>query len=197
MKTYVIRKCSNKSCKKVNQEIEYEKNTGYSNPFQHLRLCIAHGDVYRLHDFYNQKLADKRNVEESRLEPKVNPKEHKEVALYALLRMIVFENLPISVVEDREFCSLTKLEAEFSVNTVCNVIVKLQELVYENILKKSAEEEEYRSKLQDELRKTSDLPATLLATNPIVINSITLLRKNEKFWSFKAVQRTYRATKSE
>ncbi|KAI0567298.1 Ribonuclease H-like protein [Gracilaria domingensis] len=83
---------------------------------------------------YHDKLAKKRYTKENgdfkplttQLAPEIN-------ALYDYILLIVFNRLPISIVESPRFRSFSNHETEFSENKVAEIIIKLRKLVKDSL----------------------------------------------------------------
>ena len=77
---------------------------GFINPFNHLKMCIAHGKVEHLYMVYEQNRESKQlHMTGMFFQPSVECLTTKELAVHDYLRLIVLKNLPASIVADAKY----------------------------------------------------------------------------------------------
>ena len=130
MKMHLVYQCPNEMCKEKNREIWFQKSMGFVNPFNHLKSCIADGNVEQLYLVYEQNLDAKRTqVSGSFFQPSADRLTTREISLNDYLRLIVLKNLPVSIVEDPEFRSFHKYNETISKKALKEVVFKLVDIV--------------------------------------------------------------------
>ena len=130
MKMHLVYRCPNEMCKEKNREIWFQKSMGFVNPFNHLKSCIADGNVEQLYLVYEQNLDAKRTqVSGSFFQPSADRLTTREISLNDYLRLIVLKNLPVSIVEDPEFRSLHKHNETISKKALKEVVFKYVDIV--------------------------------------------------------------------
>ena len=103
---------------------------GFINPFNHLKTCIAHGNVEQLYLVYEQNLISKRlHVSGTFFQQSVDRLSAKELAAYDYLRLIVLKNLPVSIVADPEYRRFHRYNEIMSTRTFKEIIFKVVEIV--------------------------------------------------------------------
>eukprot|EP00171_Calliarthron_tuberculosum_P002931 IDg2931t1 len=113
--------------------VMFEKGSGYSNPFKHLRTCVSDGDDSRLFEIFYSRRNEKRQFGPGASSAVLTSATKKEQAMHCMLRFIVLKSMPISYVEDPIVRSFSKLEQNFSIKFTKSVIFKLTELVEQRI----------------------------------------------------------------
>eukprot|EP00171_Calliarthron_tuberculosum_P012024 IDg12024t1 len=113
-------------------DVVFEKGTGFTNPYKHLRSCISDGDDEHLTKLYFDALQQKRR------EGLSNPcydipirttATKRERDMYSYMRIVVLKSLPVSSVWDDEFRSFSSCESKFGEKYFKEVLYKLTELV--------------------------------------------------------------------
>lgn len=128
---FLVYKCPKDSLCTENGEVFFEKGKGYSNPYRHLKSCVAGGDEQHLLDLYNAAVQETmatgtlQNARSS-VFSKLN---EREKAMYGYMRLIVLKNLPISFVADTEIRNFSKYGSVFCHRTFKEVLFKLVEIV--------------------------------------------------------------------
>ena len=51
--------CPSENCRETNREIVFQKGSGYINPLNHLKTCVAGGDLNILHSIYENNIVKK------------------------------------------------------------------------------------------------------------------------------------------
>eukprot|EP00171_Calliarthron_tuberculosum_P003890 IDg3890t1 len=113
--------------------IVFEKGTGFSNPFKHLRTCLADGDQQELIRLFNLHRDEKRQFGKAVSPEMTVTATKKEQAMFAYIRIIVLKSLPISYVEDAQVRSFSRFDFKFSMKLTKSVMFKLTELVEKRI----------------------------------------------------------------
>ena len=111
-------------------EFLFAKNAGYTNPINHLKSCLAGGDMKKLIDIYE---ARKSALAVGSPFQKTVLVTEREKSMFLCLNLIVSQNLPVSIVEEPEFRAQAKYAVKFSRSTVRGVLLKLVEIVEEKI----------------------------------------------------------------
>jgi len=110
---------------------KFKKGSGFSNPFSHLRSCVAGGSKTKLIEMYYASKADPSACS-GIFQPHLSCTE-REKAMYAYIRLIVLQSLPISIVEQKEFRELGRFNIVFSRKTITTVILALVQIVEKRI----------------------------------------------------------------
>ena len=113
-------------------------NQGYTNPFNHLKSCIASANKEALLEVYKEKRKrSESNIGSFMSNPVVSKASDKDIKLHDLVQFIVKKYLPISVVEDKAYCdhAFKNYQYKFSCKYVSKVMLCLTELVEAMIAK--------------------------------------------------------------
>lgn len=131
---FMLFKCPNESCVE-HGNIMCEKGKGFTNPYNHLKTCIAGGDENRLRELYNIRLAEKKGKHSSnrQFSTAVMQLSEREKALYSYIRLIVFHSLPLQIVTCHDYRAFSKFDIYFGVGYFKEILFKLEELVEEYI----------------------------------------------------------------
>jgi hypothetical protein len=86
----------------------WPKKQGYQNPKEHLRSCLASGDVHALHLLYNQTIQRQGQSVTGFFAPVTGAITDREKAMHKWIEMIVMKNNPVSYVEDPLLPSATR-----------------------------------------------------------------------------------------
>lgn len=131
-KTVLIYACPRNSLCTQGGVIKFDKNTGYTNPFNHLRSCVAAGSRSDLVDIYNTCVQDRHRSAFKKF-PVTLTSTSKENAMHAYITLIVMKYLPLSIVEDKSFRDFAKYDIHFNRSTVRKVLLALVKIVEERI----------------------------------------------------------------
>jgi hypothetical protein len=120
-------------CPKCTKLCKFLQNSGYSNPFSHLKQCLGAEKI--LHQQYNKAKEEQAKggslSEFFDLKPLVTP---KEKAVYGWLKFLIKKSLPVAYVEDPEVREFSKFgDIPISRDTMTRTIIQLIELVEEKI----------------------------------------------------------------
>lgn len=123
--------CPRKNLCKVGGDVVFEKDTGFSNPYKHLKVCLCDGDEERLLQLFRHRREEKRRF--GQCKDIVLSTTRKEQAMYGYLRLIIMKSLPLSYVTDSVVRSFSKFDVKFGVKYTKAVISKLTMLVERRI----------------------------------------------------------------
>eukprot|EP00171_Calliarthron_tuberculosum_P023569 IDg23569t1 len=123
---------------KVGGQVVFEKNTGFTNPFKHLKSCVSDGDESHLFELFRSHRDSNRLFGGSSKEKAILSVTKKEQAMYGYLRLIVTKSLPVSYVSDPALRAFSKYEHEFGLPYTKRVIAQLTKLVEGRIAKAMA-----------------------------------------------------------
>ena len=117
--------------KSKGSKVIFAEGTGFTNPYKHLRSCLADGKEEKLHRMYCEEVQerkDKHGLESSftRLGNRVTD---REKAMYRWIRLIVLKSEPLSVIEDPEYRAFAAYKEKFDRKYLKQVLFKLVELV--------------------------------------------------------------------
>lgn len=115
--------------------VMFEKGTGFTNPYKHLKYCVSDGDEGHLHELYERKRIEQRNYGDKHWKSMLIPPTNTERAMFKYLRLITLKSFPISTVADSEIRAFSKFDVTFSINYTKSVMLKLTRLVEERIAK--------------------------------------------------------------
>jgi hypothetical protein len=140
---HLIYECPNYLCKEAKCLLSFQKKSGFANPFNHLKTCVADGKEEVLYVIYDENLKSKQKLGlgvyfGAYFEPsakRITPYEH---AVHVYLAMIAFNNLPVSIVGDTLYQNFSKYDFTISVKTIKGTIFKAVELVEQLIGKEMA-----------------------------------------------------------
>ena len=113
--------------------VVFEKSTGFSNPFKHLRSCLADGDGEQLIALFSQRRDEVRRFGGAASPMETFSASKREQAMFMYIRLIVLKSLPLSFVEDDLVSSFSKSEYTFSQKLIKSVIFHLTEHVEKRI----------------------------------------------------------------
>eukprot|EP00171_Calliarthron_tuberculosum_P023317 IDg23317t1 len=130
-------RCPKPGC--PNPEVTFLENTGFRNPYQHLRACFARGKPVIeqdevIHALYQEamEMATRRGGT-IRAHFQINTLSDYEKALAAYVRWIVMRNRPLREIQDTEFRRISRHTVHISKETLEDVLFKLVELVEKRI----------------------------------------------------------------
>lgn len=113
----------------------FPKGFGYSNPFKHLKTCIADGSETHLFEVYKLALQECGGIpnyfpDNSPTTRRLTPREN---AMSSYVRLIILKLLPIYIIEDTEFRQFSKSDGVFSRKLFKDTMFHQVEIVEENI----------------------------------------------------------------
>ena len=135
-KSKLIYKCPKLGCGK---EMKFAPKSGFSNPYQHLRSCYARGMTRSKQESILQNLFREALQKQARSGGtilghfSVQTLSELDSAMYSYIRLITMCNLPVSIVEDSIFRSVSRFEARLKRSSIVEVMFKLVELVEKRI----------------------------------------------------------------
>jgi len=124
--------CPKESCKK---KISFRAKSGFVNPYNHLRTCYFKGlsatDAdRRMKELYNDAVdAMTANGGTIRSKFKTITMNEHEKGIYAYLRYLILNNVPIAHIESMELRHLSRFKARISQEHLVKIILALVELV--------------------------------------------------------------------
>jgi hypothetical protein len=98
--------CCNMNCKNKDRLVSWEHGSGFTNAYNHLRSCIADGKDDTLENIYydNKRLkAEKEGMGIGHFFTPVMSIKPKVRAIDAYLRLVIFKNCPITIIEDKYY----------------------------------------------------------------------------------------------
>ncbi len=104
------------------ETFSFPKDSGYTNPVNHLNSCVADGQISILLQLITEKqmhLKKNSQFQELILVTK------RERAMYSYVKLIVTQSLPLSIVEQKEFRSFAKFDVLLSYKSVRQKILNL------------------------------------------------------------------------
>ena len=136
LRNRLIYRCPKPGCSK---EVSFNENSGYSNPYQHLRSCYAKGKpqfeqncvIQELHKSALEEFRKKRGSITSHFQSGNLSEYDRTVRAY--LNIIVMRVLLLSCVEWTEMRSLLRYNCAVCRKTISETIFKLVELVENRI----------------------------------------------------------------
>ena len=89
-------KCPRGDLCKTTGSVSFEKGTGFTNPYKHLKTCLADGDENELIELFHRRRAEKSSFGSVSSANLILSTTTKEQAMYSYLRVIVIKSLPVS-----------------------------------------------------------------------------------------------------
>ena len=128
----LVYKCPSEGCNLRDNEIVFPDKTGFTNPFKHLKMCVAQNDLKHLADYYWTKADAKESgslvtAHFSVLRKNVVPEESRDI--FNWIRLIVQNSLPINIVEDSSFRDFHGSDKKHSGVKIKQIMFKLCEYV--------------------------------------------------------------------
>ena len=56
-KTYLVYECMHLNCKNPDRRVNFQKNSGFTNPFNNLKTCVADSKLEELYKLYDENKA--------------------------------------------------------------------------------------------------------------------------------------------
>ncbi len=130
-RTYLKYKCRKSGCPRP--VVIFLENSGYRNPYQHLRSCFARGKKQKGEiACYVSSTAEKLGgTIRSHFHIKSLPP--RDIALYKRLRYIIMACLPVSHIETIDYHCISKHHVIFSHKRLVSITLRLGELVESRI----------------------------------------------------------------
>ncbi len=132
----LVHQRSERGCGKT---IKFSAKSGFTNPYQHLRSCYARGKPGSEQDTTINCLFQKALDEQAKAGGmilshfNVDAMFELDNAIYSYIRLIVLCNMPVDIIENSVFRSVSRFEAHIRRRTLVNVMLSLVELVEEKI----------------------------------------------------------------
>ena len=62
LKKHLVIECPNPHCRNEKREITFQEGKGYTNPFNHLKSCLFHGNASKSYNPYKENLDTKNRT---------------------------------------------------------------------------------------------------------------------------------------
>eukprot|EP00171_Calliarthron_tuberculosum_P001491 IDg1491t1 len=135
--TYSVYNCPKGTGCKYEGRVLFEKGSGYTNPYRHLRTCLSAGDEKHLLIVYRDALADLqgRASVANRIAFQITAiaANERQKAMHAYLRLVTLNNYPMSHVQNEELRAFSKFDEQIGKNEFKNTMLYLVELVEKSI----------------------------------------------------------------
>ena len=135
---YSVWKCPNHNCV-TEGEIKFQKQSGFTNAFNHLMRCIGKGDAKSVYSTYHQNIPTIADYLQPHSQKKiVFTVSSRDRIVYDWLKLVIDASLPISVIENESFRSFSKHDKPIGRKFFRKVILALTEVVEEKLAKEMA-----------------------------------------------------------
>lgn len=131
--TYLVFECPMGENCSIGGNVSFRANTGWSNPYRHLLICVSNGDEVHLTQYF-ESVRDNTN-HNTGLRRLLTPNmgsigpSSRERAMFDYIRMHTLLSLPLSMVESDALHRFSKYDYKFSEKNVKEVMLLLVELV--------------------------------------------------------------------
>ncbi len=134
-RTVLVHSCPRKEHCTENGQFCFQKGSGFTNPYNHLKTCISGGDESHIRSVFFGKLEERRRGQNifATKRSLVLGLNAKEKVIYGYVRVVVLKSWLISCVSDPDLRVFSKHDIVFTKGTFKQVLFSLVELVEEKI----------------------------------------------------------------